>query len=251
VPDRRARLSVIQARHVPGRALVTVTGPDGITTRYAVYFARPAVGDDFNGAGVGRRWAWIRRDPSAEHVTGGALIVTPEPGDLAGRTNTARNLLVQPALGDWSIQSRLTFGAAPAEPGPQAGIIAYESDDNYLKLDWEYSGGAASLTETSENGLSGAPVTQVLTRVPTAGTIAATVWLRMTKRGSQYTTSWSANGVNWVQMYSVGASLTDVEVGLFAYTGSVPASPFNVAFDYLHVVGSGTTLGAGALKKPR
>ena len=64
----------------------------------------------------------------------------------------------------------------------------------------------------------------------------------MTKRGTQYTTYWSADGVSWVRMYSVGASLRDVEVGLFAYTGTVPAGPFDVAFDYLRVAGSGTTL---------
>jgi regulation of enolase protein 1 (concanavalin A-like superfamily) len=241
----------MQARQVPGRAVVAVTGPDGITTSYAVYFARAAVSDQFNGAHVGRQWTWIRRDPTAEHLTGGALIVTPEPGDLAGRINNARNLLVQPALGDWTIQSRVTFSAAPAVPGPQAGIIAYQNDDNYLKLGWEYRGGAASLTETSEDSLSGAPVTQVLARVPTAGMIGATVSLRMTKHGSQYTTYWSADGVSWVRMYSVGASLSDVEVGLFGYTGTVEARPFDVAFDYFLVAGSGTTLGAGALRKPR
>jgi len=40
--DRRARVHVSQAAGVPGTAQISVTGPDGITQTYIVYFTRPA-----------------------------------------------------------------------------------------------------------------------------------------------------------------------------------------------------------------
>ncbi|HEX6745578.1 MAG TPA: hypothetical protein VF087_15230, partial [Solirubrobacteraceae bacterium] len=57
---------------------------------------------------------------------------------------------------------------APHVNTQQAGIVAYSGDDDYLKLDWEFGGGVARLNETSEDSLSGAPVVQVLTTIPTA-----------------------------------------------------------------------------------
>jgi beta-glucosidase len=238
-PDRAASVSVSQATSVPGSATINVTGPDGITQTYTIYFAYRARGDEFNAATLGPQWSWVRQDPANESLTAtpGSLVITPEQGDLTGTTNTARNLLVQPALGNWTIESKLVFSAAPHANNQQAGIIAYTDDDNYLKLDWEFSSGAARLSETVEDSLSGAPVTQVLTTLPTAGIIGdnQTVWLRMTKTGPRYTTYYSTDGVTFTPLYTAGAPLQNVRVGLFAFNRAGTTNDLNVAFDYFHV----------------
>jgi len=234
-PDPTASVAVTQATSVPGIATVTETGPDGIASTYNVYFARRARSDDFNGGAVGPQWTWIRQDPSTEQVSGGSLRITPEQGELGGTTNTARNILVQPALGDWMIESKLTFSSPPHADTQQAGIIAYQNDDNYLKLGWEYSSGIAQLAETTEDSLSGTPVTQILTTLPTAGVLSNTVWLRMVKIGPRYTTYYSTDGVHFVAIYDVGASLSNVNVGLFAFSGADTTNDLNVAFDYFRV----------------
>jgi beta-glucosidase len=238
-PDRAASVSVTQAASVPGSATVNVTGPDAITQTYTIYFAYRARGDEFNSAALGPQWTWIRQDPANESLTStpGSLVITPEQGDLNGTTNTARNLLVQPALGNWTIESKLVFSAAPHTDNQQAGIIAYTDDDNYLKLDWEFSSGTARLSETVEDSLSGTPVTQVLTTLPTAGIIGdnQTIWLRMTKSGPRYTTYYSTDGVNFTPLYTAGAPLQNVRVGLFAYNRAGTSNDLNVAFDYFHV----------------
>ena len=244
-PDRGATLAVRQAAGVPGSATVTETGPDGITLTYTVYFARRARSDEFSGTAVGPQWTWIRQDPANEHVSGGSLVITPETGDLAGTTNNARNILVQPALGNWAIQSKLTFSSAPHAATQQAGIIAYQDDDNYLKLDWEYSSGAARLSETTEDSLSGTPVTQLLTTIPTGSLLGNTVWLRMVKVGPRYATYYSADGTHYTPIYNVGASLTNVKVGLFAFNGTGTSTDLTVAFDYFRVLNWGPTLGTG------
>lgn len=146
-------------------------------------------------------------------------------------------MLVQPALGDWTIQSKFAFSATPHVNTQQAGIVAYSGDDDYLKLDWEFSGGAARLSETSEDSLSGAPVVQVLTTIPTApifGT-ASTVWLRMVKKGPRYSTSYSTNGTDFTPLYTTGAALTNVKVGVFAFNGPATSTDLNVAFDDFQV----------------
>ena len=241
-PDPFASVVVKQATGVPGRSTVTVTGPDGITTTYTVYFAHRAQSDDFSGTTVGPQWSWIRQDPATEQVSGGALTITPEPGDLAGTTNTARNILVQPALGNWTIESKLTLSTPPHASTQQAGIIAYQDDDNYLKLDWEFSRGAARLAETTEDSLSGTPITQQLASVPTAGILGNTVWLRMVKHGPRYAAYYSTDGVTWVPVYEAGASLQNVQAGLFAFNGAGTTSDLQVAFDYFHVSNSGRTV---------
>jgi hypothetical protein len=45
----------------------------------------------------------------------------------------------------------------------QGGLTAYQDDDAYLKLDWEFSGGVAKLSETSEtseDSLAPGPINQ-------------------------------------------------------------------------------------------
>jgi regulation of enolase protein 1 (concanavalin A-like superfamily) len=198
-----------------------------------VHFTHRARSDDFDGA-LGPQWTWIRHDPSSESVTStpGSLVIAPQAGDLAGATNTARNLLVQPALGDWTATSKLTFSTKPSAPGPQGGIIAYQDDDDYLKVDWEYRAGVAQLVETIEDSLSGAPVTQTLASVPTDPILGAgrTVWLRMRKRGPRYTTYYSSDGRRFRPIYTSGASLSGVRAGLFAYAGANPIPDLRMAF---------------------
>jgi beta-glucosidase len=236
-PDRSATTTITQPTGVPGTGTIAVTGRDGVTTTYTVYFAHPAASDEFNGSDVGTQWTWIRQDPATEHVGGGSLTITPETGDLAGTTNTARNILVQPALGNWTIESKLTLSHAPRTATQQAGIIAYQDDDDYLKLDWEFSGTGAQLSEITEDSLSGAPVRQVLATIPTAGlTIGdGTLWLRMVKDGPRYTTYYSTDGSTFVPIYNVGASIANVKVGLFAFNGAGTSTDLQAAFDYFHV----------------
>jgi beta-glucosidase len=244
-PDAAASVSVTQAGAVPGTATIAVTGPDGITLTYRVHFAYPGVSDEFNSSTLGSQWTFVRQNPATESLTTnpGSLTITAEQGDLNTTTNTARNILVQPALGDWTIESKLTFNVAPHVNNQQGGIIAYGDDDNYLKVDWEYTSGQPRIVETVEDNLSGVsnptPIAQVLASIPTAGILGTgpntTVWFRMTKTGPRYSSFYSTDGSTWTPIYTTGASLTDAKVGLFAYNRAGTSTDMQVAFDYFHV----------------
>lgn len=248
-PDRSASVAVTQAAGVPGHATVTVTGPDGISLTYTVYFAPRARSDDFSGTSVGPQWTWIRQDSANEQASSAGLTITPEQGDLGGSNPPnplARNVLVQPALGNWAMVTKLTFSTAPHVANQQGGIIAYQDDANWLKLDWEYSGGTAQLAETTSDNqnIAGQQVTQTLTTIPTAGLLATnTVWLAMDKFGSRYTTYYSTDGVNFTPIYNVGANLSNVKVGLFAWNGPATTNDLKVSFQDFHILNWGPTVG--------
>ncbi|MGO9958688.1 MAG: glycoside hydrolase family 3 C-terminal domain-containing protein [Solirubrobacteraceae bacterium] len=237
-PDPSASLAVTQAGSIPGHATVTATGPDGITLTYTVYFARRARSDEFGGTSVGPQWTWIRQDPADEQVSDGALTITPEQGDLNGTNPPARNILLQPALGDWAMVTKLTFSTPPHVANQQGGIIAYQDDANWLKLDWEYANGTAELAETTSDNQNSSDqqLTQTLATIPTTGLLSTeTVWLAMDKVGPRYTTYYSTNGVNFTPIYNVGASLSNLKVGLFAWNGPTTANDLKVTFQNFHI----------------
>jgi hypothetical protein len=101
------------------------------------------------------------------------------------------------------------------------------------------SNGAAELAETTSDNqsITGKQITQVLTTIPTAGVLASnTVWLAMDKVGARYTTYYSTDGVHFTPIYNVGASLSNVKVGLFAWNGPATTSDLQVAFQHFHIV---------------
>jgi beta-glucosidase len=237
---------VTQAAGVPGVATVTSTGPDGIVATYTVDFAQAATSDEFNGTTLDPKWTVVRPDPANLAVGGGSVTITPEPGDLVTTTNNARNILLQPALGDWTITSKLTFSAVPNAATQQGGIIAYQDDDNYLKFDLEATSPTNIQLSTSlEDSLQSNPavssnpiqVNQTLNTTPMNGVLPPnnTIWLRMTKHGYTYTTSYSLDGNTWVPVWTTGATLSDIKVGLFAFNGAATTTNLQVAFDFFHI----------------
>jgi hypothetical protein len=242
---RTGRVDVTQAAGVPGVATVTSTGPDGITATYTVNFARPATSDEFNGSALDPKWTVVRPDPAALTVGGGSLTITPEAGDLTTTTNTAKNLVLQPALGDWTMTSKLTFSAVPSAAGQQGGIIAYQDDDNFLKLDLEASSTGPQLKTSLEDSrqsnpaVAGGPiqVNQTLNTTPMTSVLPSddTIWLRMTKERYTYTTSYSLDGRTWTPVWSTGATLHNLRVGPFAFSGAATTAGLQVAFDFVHL----------------
>jgi beta-glucosidase len=239
---------VAQATAIPGAARISVTGSDEVTRTYAVNFSRRAQSDEFN-ARLGTAWGWVRHRPHTERVTETSEEITAEPGDLNGapntgwkafgtNTNNANNILLQNALGDWTIVSKLNFSVVPHVGSQQGGIIAYENDDNYLRLGWEYTNGVAQFALTSEDDRSdAAPICEVLATVPTAGVagLGKTVWFKMVKSGSQYSSYYSTDGSIFTPIYQTFSSLRNVRVGVFAFNRLATRDDLTVGVDSFHV----------------
>ena len=136
--DRRHASSSTQADGVPGAATVTVTGADGDAQTYTVNFAPPGARRRVQRRRPGPQWSWVRTRQRRLRRAPGALQITTEPGDLSqrrrARPTRRRTSSLQPALGDWTIETKLT-SARPDAANQQGGLIAYQDDDDYLKFD--------------------------------------------------------------------------------------------------------------------
>jgi len=236
-------VAITQATSVPGVATVTSTGPDGIVATYKVNFARQPSSDGFDGPALGAQWHWVRQASADWSLSAnpGSLTITPKTGDLTTTTNTAQNLLLQPALGDWTQTTKLTFNHRPNAATQQGGVIAYQDDDNYLKFDIEATSPTnVQFNTTLEDNLNGVQVTQTLNTLGANAILPDnnTIWLRMTKTGARYSTFYSVDGTMWVPVWNTGATLNDTQAGVFAFNRAGTTTDLQVAFDSFDITAS-------------
>ena len=239
-------VNVTQASGVPGTATITSTGPEGIVATYTVNFARAASSDEFDGPTLDPKWTVVR--PNANLATGlGSLTITPEAGQLTtNNATTAKNLVLQPAYGNFTETTKVTFNQKPNAATQQAGLLVYADDDNYLKFDIEATSATNLQFNTSMedsfqtdpvNSASPIPVNMNLNSVSANAIWPAnnTVWLRISRKGNVYTTSYSLDGTTWTTAYSQGATINNPKVGVYSYSAAAAAGALTSSFDFFHV----------------
>jgi beta-glucosidase len=239
-------VNVTQASAVPGTARITSTGPEGIVATYTVNFSRAASGDEFDSAMLDPKWTVVR--PDANLTMGlGSLTITPEAGQLTtNNAVTAKNLVLQPAFGNFTETTKVTFNQKPNAATQQAGLLVYADDDNYLKFDIEATSATNLQFNTSMedsfqtdpvNSAGPIPVNNNLNSVSANAIWPAnnTVWLRISRKGDVYTTSYSLDGTTWTTAYSQGATINNPKVGVYSYSAAAAAGALTSSFDFFHV----------------
>ncbi|MDR0954925.1 MAG: glycoside hydrolase family 3 C-terminal domain-containing protein [Rikenellaceae bacterium] len=264
--DPSIRMEVVQAKGVPGTAWVTLF--DGNTyqeKQYAINFGTKSAEDQFNGSSLGAQWTWVREDKANWSLTEkpGSLSITSGKSDIAGTANDARNLLLQSANTDWTIETKITASRKPS--GAQnAGLVAYQDDDNFVRLAYRASAGrrgapTAQPTEqpgsvellVESNGTAKPAITLSMADIITDNN---TLYLRLVKKGDLYTAFYSVDGKKFEAVGSSSIMLKDIQAGVLVTDGVVPAmmaaftrnmpqtpaqAPFKVAFDYVKITNSG------------
>lgn len=236
--DPNCTVTITQASTLTGQAKVTVSNEYSQSV-YTINFGYAIKGSDEFSDILGSQWRWVRENPNNWSLAKnpGAMTITSESGDLEGSTNTAKNILIQDAPGDWVMESKMVFLKRPSSRYEQAGIIAYQDDDNYLKLTWEYNSffGTASrfvvLGET--NGRASTRFT-----VANAQNIVGNeniVWFRMVKKGNKYSLYYSVDGKEFILIGTTEINLSDVKAGLVAFNRSGTSTDFIVTYDYFHI----------------
>ncbi|MCP5520365.1 MAG: hypothetical protein H7A46_02305 [Verrucomicrobiales bacterium] len=88
-------------------------------------------------------WSWIREEPGAWRLRGGALEMRILPGNLWGGANTGRNLLVRPAPdpADGDIEITVKLQSAPTGQYEQINLAWYYDDSHMVKLNREIVNG--------------------------------------------------------------------------------------------------------------
>ncbi|WP_303919271.1 glycoside hydrolase family 3 C-terminal domain-containing protein [Draconibacterium sediminis] len=255
-------VDIQQAKQIPGTAVVKFI--DNITLENNTYYFNfdvEAVSDEFNGA-VGSQWQWIRENAATHSLSAndGSLIITSELGDVSEGTNNAKNILLQSANNDWTVEAKLTASRMPSQP-ENAGILAYQNDDNFVKLMFravikttrqrEPQPGTIDLM-MEENGIAKSLASFNL-KTEITGNQALV--LKLDKKGSIYTASYSLDGDNFEELGTADLALEDIKAGLMVGDGIItgymkstfwfdsdttkPDSPFDVAFDYFRITTNG------------
>jgi beta-glucosidase len=257
-------VKITQATAIPGTALITltdnITGQTGI---YAVNFGTPAVSDNFMADTLKKQWSWIRENKEHWSLTESPryLTITAEKGDVKGSANDAENLLLQSANSDWVAESRIEFSKRPSKTDQQGGIIAYQDDDNFIKLVYDFSskgfmGGDEYIELLVEN--QGAQYSAA--NINTHGLMAdsPTIVFRLEKKGSKYKAWYVIDGKDPVFVGSTDAVLSDIKAGLIACDGAAQQGgdivarmmglnaagqdkPFKVMIDYFIIGSSGNS----------
>ncbi len=256
--DPAISVAVEQAESVPGSAVVTLTDYVTLEHRtYSVLFGTKAKGDEFKT--LGPQWSWVRENPANWSLKNGAVAITSAKGALADDNNDAENILLTDANSDWTASTKLMCSRKPSGMAQNAGMVAYQDDDNYIKLAYTASMGrrgpdteSAGAIELSieENGNRKAVATVRLEKALADNSLV----FKLVKKGDTYTASYSEDGKKFVEVGVVKAVLNDVKAGVMVCEGAAPAmmrrfaaaapaqqdtTPFEVAFDYFRLTPTG------------
>ncbi len=266
-------VEISQAAGVPGSAVITLADNSTVEqNRYYVNFGVRSVTDQFSSTALGKQWSWVRENPANWSLTkkAGALVITSAAGDIQAASNNAENILLQSANTDWTITSRLIFSRRPSGFGQNGGLVAYQDDDNYVKLVYSSGGGGrmgfggggpggqsagSLLLVIEENGNQKNAATLRLNDIIKDDN---TLFLRFEKKGSLFKASCSPDGKKFVAVGEGEALLKDVKAGMIVCNGvpmssrfgnmpampgtqqpREPEAPFEVMVDYFHILNSG------------
>jgi len=261
-------VETVQATGIPGTASVTVKDPMTVDYReYAVNFGIPSVSDEFAGTEPAKQWKWVRENTGGWSLSEkpGSMVITSGPGDITESNNNAENLLLQSANSDWTIESRIVCSRKPSGFSENAGMVAWQDDDNFVKLDYRASFGRRGF----RRGGSGEQPGSVELLIESGGEEKSSVTLpmdgiatddnalilKLVKEGDKYTASVSADGRAYETVGTGNVVLKDIQAGVMVCDGVLPArfagfrrfmqqdnaprSPFEVAFDYFRISNSG------------
>ena len=256
------KVKVRQAETIPGTALITLTdNKTGQEGTYAVNFGTPSLRDNFMADTIGPQWSWIRENPANWSLGEKPryLTITAQEGDIKDSSNNAENILLQSANTDWFIESRIEFSMRPSRPDQQGGIIAYQDDDNYVKLVYINSTkGFMGSSEYVELLVEREGAQYSAANVPVSNMMSDRLFviLRLEKTGSHYTATFSTGEDDFVLLGTTDVVLSDIKAGIIACDGTGQNSgdivaqmmginaggeeqPFKVMFDYFVIANAG------------
>jgi regulation of enolase protein 1 (concanavalin A-like superfamily) len=265
--DANVEVKIEQAVGVPGTAVISLI--DHITfdkNEYAVNFGVASESDEFEAAELGKQWNIVRKKADNLSLTkqGGSLVITSAKGGIAGESNDAENMILQSANTDWIIETKIVCSRKPTGFSENAGLVAYQDDDNFVKMVYKasfgrrgFGQGAGEQPGAVELSVENGGDEKSTVNISMADIIKDdnTLVLKLVKKGDAYTAYCSADGKKFEEVGKAHVVLKNIQTGMLACDGVMPArmarfrrfmpqnnqpkSPFEVAFDYFRVENSG------------
>ncbi|HKL71906.1 MAG TPA: glycoside hydrolase family 3 C-terminal domain-containing protein [Marinilabiliaceae bacterium] len=251
------------ATNIPGTTIIKYVDNNTIEENTIfINFDVASESDEFNNGQLGKQWEWVRENKDNYTLTSpqGFLTIASEKGDISEESNNARNLLLQSANNDWTVDVKLVCSRTPSQP-ENAGIIAYQDDNNFVKLMFR-----AVIKTSRQRGVQPGTIDLLIEENGIAKSIASvnveeevvgdrSLLMRLVKSGSTYTAFYSIDGQNYEELGASDIALKDIKAGLMACDGIItqsmtstfwfdsdttkPDTPFDVSFDYFRIHNSG------------
>jgi beta-glucosidase-like glycosyl hydrolase len=269
VSDLNILVETEQAEGVPGTASISLIDNNTLDKQeYAINFGTQSISDEFNQHTLGNQWRWLRENTDnwslSKHA--GSLVIVSDTGDIAENSNMATNILLQSANTDWTMETKMVCSRKPSGFSQNAGVIAYQDDDNFVRLAYKASFGrrnAGSQTGSREQPgvvellVENGGDQKALVTLSMDGIIKDdnTLIIRLIKSGNLYAAYCSVDGEKFEKVGTADVVLKNIDAGLIVCDGILPArfsgfrrfmpqsnepkTPFEVAFDYFHINSSG------------
>jgi len=173
--------------------------------------------DSFAGK-LGDGWTWVREEQSAWRVAGQGLELRVLPGNLWGRANNVKNVLVRalPDVPAGEIELSVTVSNRPTHQYEQANLAWYYDDSHMVKLGLELVDHQVCIVMGREE----ADKTRTLAKIPLD---ANSVQLRLRVSGRQIHGQYRPTGTDRWQEAATGELPTPVDgkpkVSLHCYQG--------------------------------
>jgi regulation of enolase protein 1 (concanavalin A-like superfamily) len=268
--DAAVAVETVQAKQVPGTAAISLV--DYITfdkKEYAVNFGVKSASDEFNTDPLGTQWKVVRENQEKLSLKKqpGSLLIISTKGDITDENSDAENIILQSANTDWTIETKIVCSRKPAGFSENAGIVAFQDDDNFVKLAYrasvgrrgfgpggggrtEQPGAVELLVETGGHQKSSVNIS--MENIIKADN---TLFLKLVKKGDAFSAYYSTDGKNFEAVGKANVLLKDIRAGIMACDGVMPAqiarfrrfmqpdnqpkTPFEIAFDYFRITNSG------------
>ncbi len=259
---------VNQAKGVPGTATVSIVDYTTYDKKdYILNFGINSTSDEFNTKTLGKQWSIKNENASNRSLSKkpGSLVITSAEGDIAETNTNYQNLILQSANTDWTIETKIVCSRKPAGFFQNAGIIACQDDDNFVKLSYRAFFGRRGSRGRGTGEQPGAVELlienggdQKLSATLSMDSIIHddnTLYLKLEKKGSTYTAYCSSDGQKYEKVGNGDIILKDIQAGMLVCDGVMPArmtryrrffqqgqkpeTPFDVAFDFFHITNSG------------
>ena len=134
--------------------------------------------------------------------------------------------MLQSANTDWVVESKLVYSRKPSGFSQNGGLIAYQDDDNYIKLVYGAGGMGFGRPGGNQSGLlflvseeNGNPKNVATISMMDIIKEDNTIYLKLEKKGDRYSASYSVDGNKFQSVGSTNLLLKDIRAGLLVCEG--------------------------------
>ncbi len=187
--------------------------------------------DDFNGPLNTSVWTYTNPFNDSPLTTTGTQVRIAVPGNRNHFTwsgvNSAPRIMQTTANTDFEIEVK--FDSPVTLPFQMQGVRIEQNASNSITVQFDHNGtGMEVVYSHVVNNVAGTPVT---VEIPTG----APMYMRVLRRGSRFTVSYSVDGVNWAEAASTDRVMTVARIGAFIGNYSTGAPPAHTGLiDYFY-----------------